>query len=65
MAFYMKYCYQYMDIDEIKFFSVFILKFRMHNDVAGARNQYLTSGLKVITLEHSSRLCEIVYSGKS
>jgi len=37
----------------------------MYNDVAVARNLYLISGLKVITHEHCSRLCEIVYSGKS
>jgi len=37
----------------------------MYNDVAVARNLYLTSGLKVITREHCSSLCEIVYSGKS
>lgn len=56
-----------MNIDKIKFINVFMLMcyFRTFNDVAVARNQYLTSGLKVITHEHSSKLCEIVYSGKS
>lgn len=33
--------------------------------MAVAQNIYLTFGVKMITDEHSSRLCEIVYSGKS
>lgn len=56
-----------MDTDKIKFINVFMLMhfFRMYNEIAVTRNLYLTSGWKVITHEHSRRLCEIVCGGKS
>jgi hypothetical protein len=48
--------------DKVFYVKVF---FRMYNDMVVAQNLYLTSGMKVITHEHCSNLCETVYSGKS